>query len=338
MIPFALKKLGQSVLILWGVASLIFLLFTILPGDPAEMMLGKRDDPEALAQLRGQLGLDQPLYIQYGRFLGQLSPVGQKLDGRIGLKAPSLGMSYQRQGQSVGALIASTLPNTALLASVSILIALILGGLLGTVAAYRQGSRLDRALTSLGALGMSLPSFFTAVLFAWLFAYVLGPWTGLHLTGSLYEVHPYTGERHMVLRNLILPALTLGVRPVGVVLQLTRNSVLELMEASFVRTARAKGLPERAVFFRHLLPVALNPIITTVSGWFASLLVGAVFVELIFGWNGIGKLLVDALNTRDLPVAMGCVLVVASAFVFLTTLVDVLYAVLDPRVRASLMS
>lgn len=334
---FALKKLGQSVLILWGVASLIFFLFTILPGDPAEMMLGKRDDPEALAQLREQMGLNAPLAVQYGRFLAQLSPVGWSAETGLTLRWPTLGMSYQRQGQSVAFLIGRTLPNTALLAGVSITIALLLGGTLGAIAAYREGSRLDALLTSFGALGMSLPSFFTAVLFAWLFAYVLGPWTGLHLTGSLYEVHPYTGERHMVLRNLVLPALTLGVRPVGVVLQLTRNSVLELMEASFVRTARAKGLPERKVFFRHLLPVALNPIITTVSGWFASLLVGAVFVELIFGWNGIGKLLVDALNTRDLPVAMGCVLVVASVFVFLTTLVDVLYAVLDPRVRASLL-
>jgi peptide/nickel transport system permease protein len=181
---------------------------------------------------------------------------------------------------------------------------------------------------------MSLPSFFTAVLFAWIFAYLLGPWTGLNLTGSLYSVDDYSGERYLNLKNLILPAFTLGVRPVGVILQLTRNSLLQVSSMDFIRTARAKGLRERTVFFKHLLPVASNPIITTISGWFASLLAGAVFVEIIFGWNGMGKLLVEALNTRDLPITMGCVLVIAALFVVLTTLVDVLYAVLDPRIRA----
>ena len=183
---------------------------------------------------------------------------------------------------------------------------------------------------------MSLPSFFTAVLLAWVFAYLLGPWTGLSLTGSLYEVDDYSGERYLQLKNLILPALTLGIRPVGVIVQLTRKSILEVGAMDFVRTARAKGIPEGRVLLRHILPVASNPIITTVSGWFASLLAGAVFVEIIFGWNGMGKLLVEALNTRDLPVTMGCVLVIAAIFVIITTLVDIAYAILDPRVRAEL--
>jgi peptide/nickel transport system permease protein len=183
---------------------------------------------------------------------------------------------------------------------------------------------------------MSLPSFFTAVLMAWVFAFLLGPWTGLSLTGSLYEVDDYSGERYLQLKNLILPSLTLGIRPVGVIVQLTRKSILEVGAMDFVRTARAKGVAERRVLLRHILPVASNPIITTVSGWFASLLAGAVFVEIIFGWNGMGKLLVEALNTRDLPVTMGCVLVIATIFVIITTLVDIAYAFLDPRVRAEL--
>ncbi|MGB1185119.1 MAG: ABC transporter permease, partial [Schleiferiaceae bacterium] len=161
-----------------------------------------------------------------------------------------------------------------------------------------------------------------------------GPWTGLHLTGSLFEVDDYSGERFVSLRNLVLPAFTLGIRPIGVVVQLTRKSILDTTQLDFVRTARAKGLPEWKVLLRHVLPVISNPIITTISGWFASLLAGAVFVEIIFGWNGMGKLLVEALNTRDLPVTMGCVLVIAFVFVVLTTLVDVIYAILDPRVRA----
>jgi peptide/nickel transport system permease protein len=207
---------------------------------------------------------------------------------------------------------------------------------LGAIAAYHEGSWIDHALTTLSSLGMSLPSFFTAVLLAWVFAYLLGPWTGLSLTGSLYEVDDYSGERYLQLKNLILPALTLGIRPVGVIVQLTRKSILDVGAMDFVRTARAKGIPEGRVLLRHILPVASNPIITTVSGWFASLLAGAVFVEIIFGWNGMGKLLVEALNTRDLPVTMGCVLVIAAIFVIITTLVDIAYAILDPRVRAEL--
>ena len=261
MIRFALQKTGLGLLTLWGVATLIFFLFTILPGDSAQMMLGKREDPEALAAVRAKYGLDQTVPIQYVNYLHRISPIGWQ-DG-LRLKTP-------------------------------------------------------------------------AVLFAWIFAFLLGPYTGLNLTGSLFTVDDYTGEQFLSLKNLILPALTLGIRPVGVIVQLTRKSILEVSAKDFVRTARAKGLPERKVLLRHISPVASNPIITTISGWFASLLAGAVFVEIIFGWNGMGKLLVEALNTRDLPITMGCVLVIAFIFVLLTTLVDVLYAWLDPRVRSEL--
>jgi peptide/nickel transport system permease protein len=335
LIRFALQKIALAVLTLWGVATLVFILFTLVPGDPAQMMLGERDDPEALAALQAKYGLDQPLSAQYVQYLGRISPVSFNGDGSF-FKLPDFGESFQRQGQKVSSLIGQTLPNTALLALTAIGIAVLVGGVLGTIAAYREGTVLDKSLTAFSALGMSLPSFFTAVLFAWVFAYLLGPWTGLNLTGSLYAVDDYTGERYLQLKNLILPALTLGIRPVGVVLQLTRNSVLQVAQQDFIRTARAKGLIERRVFFRHILPVASNPIITTISGWFASLLAGAVFVEIIFGWNGMGKLLVEALNTRDLPVTMGCVMIIAGIFVILTTLVDVLYAILDPRIRAEL--
>lgn len=332
MIKFAVQKVGLALITLWGVATLVFFLFTVVPGDSAQMMLGKREDPAALAAVKAKYGLDEPLGVQYVKYLNRISPIGWE-DG-LKLKAPDFGESYQRQGQQVSYLIGATFPNTALLASVAIGFAVVVGMLLGVFAAYNEGSWLDKALLGFSSLGMSLPSFFTAVLFAWIFAYLLGPWTGLHLTGSLFEVDDYTGERYFQLKNLILPAFTLGIRPIGVVVQLTRQSVLEAQGLDFVRTARAKGLPERKVLLRHILPVISNPIITTISGWFASLLAGAVFVEIIFGWNGMGKLLVEALNTRDLPVTMGCVLVIAFVFVLLTTLVDVIYALLDPRVRA----
>lgn len=332
MIRFAAEKLGLSLVTLWGVATLVFFLFTVVPGDSAQMMLGKRDDPAALAAVKAKYGLDQPLHVQYGRYLRRISPVDWA-DGPV-VKVPDFGESYQRQGQKVTGLIGATFPNTALLAAVAIGFAVVVGMVLGAVAAYNEGGWLDKGLLAFSSLGMSLPSFFTAVLFAWVFAFLLGPWTGLHLTGSLFEVDDYSGERFISLRNLILPAFTLGIRPIGVVVQLTRKSILETTQLDFVRTARAKGLPEWKVLLRHVLPVISNPIITTISGWFASLLAGAVFVEIIFGWNGMGKLLVEALNTRDLPVTMGCVLVIAFVFVVLTTLVDVIYAILDPRVRA----
>jgi len=332
LIRFAAEKLGLSLVTLWGVATLVFFLFTVVPGDSAQMMLGKRDDPAALAAVKAKYGLDQPLHVQYGRYLRRISPVDWA-DGPV-VKVPDFGESYQRQGQKVTGLIGATFPNTALLAAVAIGFAVVVGMVLGAVAAYNEGRWLDKGLLAFSSLGMSLPSFFTAVLFAWVFAFLLGPWTGLHLTGSLFEVDDYSGERFVSLRNLVLPAFTLGIRPIGVVVQLTRKSILETTQLDFVRTARAKGLPEWKVLLRHVLPVISNPIITTISGWFASLLAGAVFVEIIFGWNGMGKLLVEALNTRDLPVTMGCVLVIAFVFVVLTTLVDVIYAILDPRVRA----
>lgn len=331
---FAGRKIALALFTLWGVATLVFFLFTIVPGDSAQMMLGKREDPEALAAVRAKYGLDKPVVVQYINYLGRILPFDTS-EG-FSLSAPDLGESFQRQGQSVSGLIAATFPNTALLAATSIGFAVLLGMFLGAIAAYNEGSWIDHGLTTLSSLGMSLPSFFTAVLLAWVFAYLLGPWTGLSLTGSLYEVDDYSGERYLQLKNLILPALTLGIRPIGVIVQLTRKSILEVGAMDFVRTARAKGIPERRVLLRHILPVASNPIITTVSGWFASLLAGAVFVEIIFGWNGMGKLLVEALNTRDLPVTMGCVLVIAAIFVIITTLVDIAYAILDPRVRAEL--
>lgn len=331
---FAGRKIALALFTLWGVATLVFFLFTIVPGDSAQMMLGKREDPEALAAVRAKYGLDKPVVVQYINYLGRILPFDTS-EG-FSLSAPDLGESFQRQGQSVSGLIAATFPNTALLAATSIGFAVLLGMFLGAIAAYNEGSWIDHGLTTLSSLGMSLPSFFTAVLLAWVFAYLLGPWTGLSLTGSLYEVDDYSGERYLQLKNLILPALTLGIRPIGVIVQLTRKSILEVGALDFVRTARAKGIPERRVLLRHILPVASNPIITTVSGWFASLLAGAVFVEIIFGWNGMGKLLVEALNTRDLPVTMGCVLVIAAIFVIITTLVDIAYAILDPRVRAEL--
>jgi peptide/nickel transport system permease protein len=182
---------------------------------------------------------------------------------------------------------------------------------------------------------MSVPSFFSAIIFAWLFGFVLHKYTNLEMTGSLYELDDFGEKMTIQWKNLILPAIVLGIRPLAVVIQLMRNSLLEVMSQDYIRTARAKGLSEFKVIKNHAVKNALNPVVTAISGWFASMLAGAVFVEYIFGWNGLGKEIVNALNTLDLPVIMGSVLVIAIIFITINILVDLVYAWLDPRVKLS---
>ena len=170
-------------------------------------------------------------------------------------------------------------------------------------------------------------------LIAYFFAIVLGPYTGLNLTGSYFEYDDYTGEKYIVIKNLILPALTLGIRPLAIITQLTRSAMLDVLNQDYIRTAYAKGLSKRKVIFKHALRNALNPVLTAVTGWFAELLAGAFFVEYIFGWKGIGKITVDALDKLDFPVVMGSVLVTATLFVIINILSDVLYSIVDPRVK-----
>ena len=215
----------------------------------------------------------------------------------------------------------------------SICIALLIGILLGVLAAIYKDSWIDKLALFFSVLGMSVPSFFSAILFAWFFGFLLADITGLSMTGSLYEVDDYGRGEFIKLKNLILPAITLGIRPLSVIVQLTRNSLLEVLKMDYMRTAIAKGLSKFVVLFKHGLRNALNPVVTAVSGWFASMLAGAVFVEYIFAWNGIGKEIVDALNNLDLPVVMGAVLFIATIFVVVNIVVDIIYGILDPRIR-----
>jgi peptide/nickel transport system permease protein len=182
-------------------------------------------------------------------------------------------------------------------------------------------------------IGISAPSFFMGIVIAYVFGFVLNKYTGLNMTGSWFDINVQTGERYYTLQNLILPAVTLGSRPLAIITQLTRSSMLDVLNQDYVRTAYAKGLSRRVVIWKHALRNALNPVITAVTGWFAELLAGAFFVEYIFGWKGIGKITVDALEKLDYPVVMGSVLLSAFIFVLINLLADVLYAVADPRVR-----
>ena len=357
MIAFVVKRIGYALLILWGVLTVIFLIFTVMPGDPARMMMGQRADEQTLEKIRQELGLHEPIPVQYLHYLNDLSPLsffrhdapkhyfyldtnqypphttlfkGSKW--MMVLKGPYMGRSFQ-QNRAVGAILKETFPNTLVLAFASIVFASVLGIAMGVIAALFHQTWVDRMLLTLSALGMSIPSFFAAILIGWLFAFKLGDLTGLPLTGNLFEVDDFGEGVQLHLSHLILPALTLGIRPLSVVLQLMRNALLDVFNQDFITTARAKGVPFRRILFRHAFPNALNPVITAVSGWFASMLAGVVFVEYIFGWKGLGNVIVDALNKYDLPLVMGCILSIACIFIIVNTLVDLAYAWLDPRVR-----
>lgn len=355
MITFLTNKLLYAFAVLLGVAGLVFVLFYVVPGDPARMMLDEKAGEEQLEQIRKKYGLDKPVSTQFVYYLNDLSFVSWHSDdsenythnalqqkhfvitkttnGLWVIKWPFLRKSFHKKGKPVSTIIAETLPNTMILALSSITISIIIGITIGVFSALYKDSWFDKFWTVFGTFGMSLPSFFTAILMAWLFGYVLSTFTGLSMTGSLYTVDDLGRGRYLDLKNLILPALTLGIRPLGVVIQLMRNSLLETMSQDYIRTAKAKGLSMKTIVLKHAVRNSLNPVVTTISGWFASMLAGAVFVEFIFGWNGLGKQIVDALNFQDLPVVMGAVLVIALLFVIINVLVDLIYVWLDPKMR-----
>jgi peptide/nickel transport system permease protein len=200
------------------------------------------------------------------------------------------------------------------------------------MAAVKQNTWMDTTAVVGSIAGISAPSFFIGIIMVYVFGFMLGDLTGLQIAGSWFTIDE-EGYRRLSLQNLILPAVTLGIRPLAIITQLTRSAMLDVLDQDYIRTAYAKGLSRRRVIWRHGLRNALNPVITAVTGWFAELLAGAFFVEYIFGWQGIGKVTVDALEKLDYPVVMGAVLISAAFFVLINILADILYGVVDPRVR-----
>jgi len=356
VIGFTLRKLLYSIVVLWGVVTLIFLLFFYLPADPARMMLGQRADEASLKAIRQDLGLDQPKWKQYFKYLNDLSPISlhskkeknyfyydqnvYRPSATIAsfnekvfvLKYPYLRRSYQ-SGKNVSGIITETMPNTLILALMAIIFASIFGIILGVLSAIHKNTWFDRATIVISTMGVSLPSFFAAILVGWLFAYVLGEYTGLNLTGNWQIMDDFGEGIRYEWKNLILPVFTLAMRPLGVIVQLTRNSMLDTLSMDFIRTARAKGLSEKRVIWVHALRNSLNPVVTAISGWFASMMAGVVFVEYIFGWKGLGYVVVDALGNFDLPLVLGCVLTISVIFIIVNFLVDIAYSFLDPRIR-----
>lgn len=348
MIKYIIHKTLYGFAVLAGVVVVVFFLFNILPTDPARMTQGQRSDVQSLEAVKKEFGLDKPLSIQFLYYINDLLPITvhqtneqekykyQKLfnlspQKAVVLKYPYLRRSYQTK-REVANILAETVPNTFILASTAMIFATILGIFLGVLAAVYRNTWVDQSVIASSILGISAPSFFAGIIIAWLFGFVLSDYTGLNMSGSLYDYDPFEGKI-LVLKNLILPMITLGLRPLAIIVQLTRSAMLDVLGQDFIRTAKAKGLSRNAVLFKHALKNALNPVVTAVSGWFASLLAGSFFVEYIFGYNGLGKATVDALEMADMPVVMGAILFIAFIFVLINILADILCAWLDPQVK-----
>ncbi len=422
MLSFLLKKTAYGLLVLLGVITVVFFLFNLAPGDPVRNLVGENASPQVVEAMRKKLDLDLPLGYRFALYLNDLSPLSVHSSGQpesriffdqakysgiqllplgndhiIALKLPYLKRSFLSD-KNVSDILVEVLPGTFILAVVSIVMAMLLGLIMGIVAALNKDTFYDRLMLFVSAIGMSGPSFFVAIIVAWigailwrneikLFALptiaiglyliiiplgkkwfqgirwrkwvkaivvtVLGGWfvawvsgsswswvqgaihlpgTGLNMTGSLYSVDVWKGQ-YLDLRNMILPVITLMIRPLSVIVQLTRSSLLDVLQQDYIRTARAKGLSEVQVILKHALRNALNPVITAVSGWFASLLAGAIFVEFVFGWKGLGQQMFTAIESQDMPVVMGGVLIIATSFVLINILVDIIYGWIDPRIR-----
>lgn len=349
MLQYAIKKFLYGLAVMAGVVSVVFVLFNVLPGDPARMTMGQRSDVQSLEAVRKEFGLDKSRPVQFFLYLNDLSPLSIHPDNKeslekyhylrllrvgeevIALKWPYLRRSYQTK-REVTSILRETVPNTFILALTAMIFATIIGVFLGVLSAVHKDTWIDKTANSFAILGISAPSFFAGIIIAWLFGFVWSDYTGLNMSGSLYSYDPFKGEI-MTWKNLWLPMLTLGLRPLAIIVQLTRSAMLDVLAQDYIRTARAKGLGRNAIIYKHALKNTLNPVITAISGWFASLLAGSFFVEYIFGYNGLGRTTVTALEMSDFPVVMGSILFIAFIFVLINILVDILYAFVDPRVK-----
>ena len=305
MIPYIGRRLFGAIPVLWGVATLVFAIMRLLPGDPAALMLSEAGgSAQAIAELRTELGLDEAVIAQYGRYLVQLARA-------------DLGTSLFTQ-RSVAETIGEQMPSTIELAIAAILVAVILGIALGVVAAARRGTWIDRLVMVISVSGISIPIFWSALLLIWLFSLRLG-WL------------PATGQGGA--EHLVLPAIVLGFASAGSITRLVRASLLEMMGQDFISTARAKGLAEPTILFRHTLKNAFIPVVTIIGLQFGFLLGGTVVVETVFSRPGLGHLLVNAILWKDLPLVQGIVLLVALIYTLVNLATDVAYAYLDPRIH-----
>lgn len=306
MWQYIVKNFFQSILIILGVITVTFSLLYIVPGDPARMLLGQRADVESVEAVREELGLNKPIYIQYVDFLGKA------VQG-------DLGRSYSTNREVVKTIV-DKLPATALLACSAMFISAVLGVLIGVISSVKPYSMLDNSAMVFALFGISIPQFVFALIMALVF-------------GSILKWFPISGYINMGWEYLILPMVTLALRPLSIIARVTRSSMMEVMSKDYIRTAKAKGLSSNVVVFKHTLRNALNPVVTTLSASLAATLGGQFFIEYIFNWPGIGLLAVDSILKLDFPMVQGTVLFTAVVFVVINFLVDIVYALLDPKVK-----
>lgn len=312
---FILKRIGTSLLLVWAVATLVFLAIRMVPGDPAALLLsqsGASPDPATVATLRAQLGLDRPVYVQYG-------------EAMLRAVQGDLGKSL-RDGTPVRQQIALRLPRTLELIGAAGLLAVLFGLPLGTIAALRRGQWLDRLIIAVAGLSLSVPVFVIGTLFVMVFAQQLR-WVP---AGGFVSFEQNPGQ-HLLL--LLMPALTIAIGLVAIVTRMTRAAVLDVLSRDFIRTARAKGVSRGRIILHHVLRNAMMPVVTVLALNLGGLLGGTVLVEFVFNWPGLSGYLVSAVGARDYPEVVGIILVISVLFVLLNMAVDLFYAVLDPRVR-----
>ncbi|MEQ1870884.1 MAG: nickel ABC transporter permease [Vicinamibacterales bacterium] len=305
MLRLFLRRVLLTIPVLIGVATLVFSLVHLVPGDPVQAMLGESASPQDVTQLRHTLGLDRPLLVQYALFM-------------TGAATGDLGTSL-RTNQPVTAVIAERMPATVQLALSAMLVATLVALPLGIVAAVRAGTGIDRLATTVALIGVSMPSFWLGPLLAILFSVELG-WLPVSGRGTF--------------GHLVLPAVTLGAPLAAVLARLTRASVLEELRELYVLAARARGVSRVRTVLAHAFRNSLIPVVTVFGLLFGSVLTGAVITETIFSWPGVGRLLVQSIAARDYPAVQGCILLIALTYVVVNVAVDLLYGVLDPRVRA----
>ncbi len=349
MFRYLFRRLSYGIGVMIAVVLLVTTIIYSAKVDPASLTFGQRADTGSMEAKRLEYGLDKPLLLQQWDYLNDISPLGavyrSQVDKYSGvhlfslgnrallIKAPYLRTSYQT-GEQVSTILLKKIPRTAALALGAILVGAIIGIFFGVIASLFKDSILDRFIVTLSVVGFSLPSYVMAMILAIVFAYLLGEYTGLNITGGLTTLDD-EGNEVFVWKNLILPVLALGIRPIGIFTQLTRSAMLDVLNQDYIRTAKAKGLPASKVLFKHALRNALNPVSTSITGWFASLLAGAFFVENVFSYDGLGLETIKALDTYDIPVVLGVVLFLALVFIIVNIISDLIYAWLDPRVRVS---
>lgn len=326
MIRFILRRLAGAVPLVLGIASLIFFIIHLAPGDPTGLYYGPNTPPEIIDQVRRNLGLDQPLHVRYVKWLGAL------LTG-------DFGYSMTQSGRSVAAILFDALPNTLILTLTSLLLVFLLGVIVGVIQAVRQNTATDGVLSVVSLFFYSMPSFWLALMMMLLFALKAHQWgwpIALPPTGMTSVDYDFLSPTEQVLdrlRHLTLPVLTLTLALAAGISRYTRGQMLEVIRQDYVRTARAKGLPERTVILKHALRNSLLPVITLLGLYLPFLFSGAVYVESIFAWPGMGRVIVDSIMQRDYPVIMATSFIFATLTVLGNLLADVLYAWADPRIR-----